>query len=84
MSSWSSDIDFNNSSDFSFDSEPSRRGEGTTRPFSGLPDPEALRRDALGAGAEGRADGEGRLEGDEPPIVIPNMLKPDDFFGSVW
>jgi hypothetical protein len=82
MSSWSSESDFNNSSDFSFDSELSRSGGDTIRPFSELPVPEALRRAALGETAEGRAAEEGRLEPDEPPIVIPNTLKPDDFLGS--
>ena len=82
MSSWSSDIDFNNSSDFSFDSELSRRGEGTVRPFSGLLVPEALRRAALGVGVDGRAAGAVRFEAGELPMVMPNMLKPDDFFPS--
>ena len=83
MSSWSSDMVFSNSSVFSFESEPSRRGEGD-RPVSGLPEPEAPRRAALGVPEDGRDTGAGFLADEEPPIVMPNTLKPDDLRGSGW
>lgn len=82
MSSWSSVTALNSSSDFSFEREPSRTGACVLRTFSVLPDPEAPRRAEPDAADVERCGDAGRFTAGEPPIVMPNTLKPEDFLGS--